>query len=152
MDSCPSNLGDPDLKIAGFQLWVRGRQYPESEDFHDGNWLVATAHAGAAGASVWVEGPILMVQDVAKFVAECEAMHRGEAPSATLEPAEPELKVVLEASDGLGHFRVRVDITPDPLHQAHRFEFEIDQSDLPGIVGQGLAILREYAVRGAKGR
>ncbi|MFN8220483.1 MAG: hypothetical protein U0S12_10195 [Fimbriimonadales bacterium] len=131
---------------------MRGRQYPESEDFYDGNWLVAKAHAGAAGASVWVEGPILLVQDVAKFVAECEAIYRGEAPSATLEPAEPELKVVLEVSDGPGHFRVRVEITPDPLRQAHCFEFEIDQSDLPGIVAQGLTILREYPVRGAKGR
>jgi len=29
----PEDLGEPDLKIAGFQLWVHGRQYPDSEDY-----------------------------------------------------------------------------------------------------------------------
>ena len=48
----PADLGVPDLKLAGLQLWVHGREFPESEDADDGNWLRVTAHCGASGASV----------------------------------------------------------------------------------------------------
>lgn len=146
-----ANLGDPDLKIAGFQLWVLGRQYPDSEAFHDGNWLMVTAHCGAGGASVWTDGPIVLVQDLAKFIAECEAMRQAKAYSATLEPCEPELNLTLEGTDGLGHVRLQVEITPDHLSQAHRFEFEIDLSTLQGIIEQCSKILQRYAIRGTPG-
>jgi len=48
----PADLGEPDLKIAGFQLWAHGRQFPESEDSCDGNCLRVSAHRGASGTSV----------------------------------------------------------------------------------------------------
>jgi hypothetical protein len=31
--------GEPDLKFAGFSLWVLGRQFPDHNDYGDGNWL-----------------------------------------------------------------------------------------------------------------
>ena len=62
-----ADLGEPDLKVAGFQLWVHGSQFPESKDYHDGNWLRVTANCGASGASVWTQGAILMVTDIAGF-------------------------------------------------------------------------------------
>jgi hypothetical protein len=144
----PEDLGEPDLKVAGFQLWVHGRQFPEAEDYDDGNWLRVTAHYGASGASVWAQGAILMVKNIAGFGDECAAMLSGEIKSAALEPLEPELKVSLEASDGLGHIRARVEITPDHLLQAHRFEFGVDQSYLPGIIRQCSEIVQEYPIRG----
>lgn len=140
--------GEPDLKIAGFQLWVHGRQFPESEDYYDGNWLRVTAHCGASGASVWVQGAILMVTDIAGFGEKCAAMLSGCVRSAVLDPFEPELKVSLDGADRLGHVRARVEITPDHLAQWHRFEFELDQSYLPGIIRQCSAIVREYPIRG----
>lgn len=48
----PEDFGEPSLSIAGFQLWVHGRQFPEATDFYDGNWLRVTAHCKASAASV----------------------------------------------------------------------------------------------------
>ncbi|MBX3730266.1 MAG: hypothetical protein KF858_13880 [Candidatus Sumerlaeia bacterium] len=146
----PAGLGEPHLKVAGFQLWVHGRERPAAEDHDDGNWLQVTAHCGASGASVWAEGPILMVTDIAWLGDRCAAVLGGEAQSATLDPLEPELRIALEVTDRLGHIRVQVDITPDNMAQAHRFEFEIDQSYLPDIIRQCSSIVRAYPIRGRK--
>jgi len=133
----PADFGEPDLKVAGFQLWVHGR---------------VTAHCGASGASVWSQGAILMVTDIAGFGDESAAMHKGDSKSAAMYPLEPELKVSLEAADCVGHVRVLVEVTPDHLAQSHRFEFEIDQSYLPDIIQQCSAIVQEYPVRGQQDR
>lgn len=29
----------PDFCIGGFKLWVYGREFPESHDYWDGNWI-----------------------------------------------------------------------------------------------------------------
>jgi hypothetical protein len=144
----PADLGKPDLKVAGFQLWVLGRSSPESDDYYDGNWLNVYAHCGASGASVWAQGSILMVTDIAGFDDECAAMLRGDLKSATLDPFEPQLRVVLKAVDDMGHVCVQVEITPDHMTQAHRFEFGIDQSYLPAIIQQCSEIVKEYPIRG----
>jgi hypothetical protein len=145
----PEDLGEPALKVAGLQLWIHGRQFPECDDYDDGNWLRVTAHCGASGASVWVHGSILMVTDIVGFGHECAAMLRGDARLAEPHPIEPELRMSLETADRLGHVRARVDITPDPLEQSHHFEFGIDQSYLPGIIQQCSMIEQEYPVRGS---
>jgi hypothetical protein len=82
----PEDLGEPALTVAGFQLWIHGREYPESEDLYDGNWLRVTAHCGASGASVWADGAIVMVTDIARFGEECEAMYARKSSSAALDP------------------------------------------------------------------
>jgi len=148
----PLDLGRSDLRVAGFQLWVHGREFPEACDYDDGNWLRVTAHCGALGASVWVQGSILMVTDIAGFGEQCHALLRGESNSAALDPFEPELSVLLEKDDDLDRVHVRVEITPDHLAQLHRFEFNIDQSYLSGLVNQCSAILREYPIRGLEER
>ena len=144
----PENLGEPALKVAVFQLWTHDRQFPEANDFDDGNWLHITAHCGMSGASIWIQGAIVMVTDIARFGDQCAAMLRGDSSSATLDPFEPELKLSLEVAGRLGQIRARVEITPDPLAQFHKMEFEIDQSYLPSIIKQCAAILQEYPVRG----
>ena len=145
-------LGPPALKIAGFQLWVHGRQFLEAEDAYDGNWLRVTGHCGASGASVWVQGALLMVTDIERFGSECLRMYDGSAERATLEPFEPELRVKLVATDRLGHIHADVEVTPDHLAQTHRIQFAIDQSYLPGIVAECAAVVRAYPVRGRTGR
>jgi hypothetical protein len=128
-------LGPPAVKIAGFQLWVHGRQFPEAEDADDGNWLRITGHCGASGASVWVQGALLMVTDIERFGLGCQRLYDGKADRATIEPSEPEL----------------VEISPDHLAQTHRMQFEIDQSYLPAIIEQCVAVVGSYPVRGRTG-
>lgn len=142
------NLGEPALKVAEFRLWIHGREFPEADDYYDGNWLRATVHCGASGANVWAHGAILMVTDLASFETQCHAMFRGDAGSAVLDPLEPELCVSLESTDHLGHIRARVAIWPDHLARFHKMEFAIDQSYLLGIIKQCSAILQEYPILG----
>ncbi len=142
-----AELGPPDLKIAGFQLWVHGWAHPDDSNVWDRNWLSVTAHCGSHGASIRVQGSLLMVSDVADFGDQCAAMHRNNSGSAVLDPFEPELKVLLETADLVGHIRARVEITPDHMTQSHRMEFDLDQSYLPDIIKQCSAILQEYPVR-----
>jgi hypothetical protein len=144
----PADLGEPDLKVARFQIWVHGRQFPDAEDYDDGNWLRVTAHCGELGASVWTQGAIVMVTDIARFGNQCAAVLQGSTKTATLEPLEPEIKVSLEISDRLGHIRTQVEITPNHLKQSHWFEFEVDQSYLPSIIQNCAAIVQKYPIRG----
>ena len=143
-------LGRASLKVAGFQLWVHGWQFPESDDADDGNWLRATGHCGASGASVWIQGSLLMVTDIEIFGRQCQEMSDGKTTNATLEPLEPELQIRLELIDRAGHVRADVEITPDHLAQTHRMQFEIDRSYLPEIIDQCAAIVRAYPVRGPR--
>lgn len=143
-----ADLRDPDLKVVGFQLWVHEREFPDAQDYDDGNWLLVTACCVASGASVWVHGAILTVGDIEGFGRECDELHRGELKSASLSPWEPNLKVSIELADEVGHLRAIVEITPQHLEQQHRFEFEIDQSFLPEIVQQCSAIVRKFPCRG----
>jgi hypothetical protein len=140
--------GSPSLKVAGLELWVHSRQFPEAHGAYDGNWLVVTGHCTASGTSIWVQGAILMVTDIERFRRECQGLYDGKRNQASLDPFEPALRVVLDAADRRGHISARVEITPDHLTQAHHLTFEIDQSYLPDIIKQCAAIVRTYPIRG----
>jgi hypothetical protein len=141
-------LGPPDLKIAGLQLWVHGRQYPDAVEDYDADWLRITAHCGASSASVWVSGALLSSWSFVKFARDCESLLRTLQGKAQLWSHEPELVACLEASDTLGHIKLTVDITPDHMTQQHRFEFEdLDQSYLPGVLSMCEGILTAYPTK-----
>jgi hypothetical protein len=141
-------LGPPALKIAGFQLWIHGRQFPHAQDYWDGNWLSVTAHCGASGASIWVSGAIVMVTDIARWASECEELYKSGQGEAILRPIEPNLLVTLRASDRLGHILMRVEITPDHMGQRHSIDFGMDQTCLSALVAQCRTIIEEYPIRG----
>jgi hypothetical protein len=46
-----AKLGAPNLELEGLQIWVHGRQFPDSNDYWDGNWLRVTAHCGRNSAT-----------------------------------------------------------------------------------------------------
>jgi hypothetical protein len=146
------NLGRPALALEGFQLWVHGREFPDSQEYYDGNWLNVTAHCGAAGASVWVSGAILMTTNLAGWAEECRQLHAGTVQEAALKSYERNLFVTIRTADRHGHLTMHVEITPEPLQQEHRFEFAIDQTYLPLIISQCRAILEEYPVRSPTAR
>jgi hypothetical protein len=140
------SLGAPSLKITGFQLWIHGRQFPESKDLWDGNWLNVTAHCGAAGASIWACGAIITTGDIEGFSGECERLLTRLTAEATIDPVEPNLRVSLRATDNLGHIKMHVQITQDHMSQKHELSFDIDQSYLPEIVSQCHRVLQEFPV------
>ena len=144
------DFGAPSLQIGGLRLWITGRQFPDADDALDGNWLVATAHCEAIGASILVQGAIVMVTDIATFGEQCTAIVKGNSGSALLDPHEPELKVSLETVGPLGHIKAQVQISPDHLRQSHHFTFEVDQSYLPGLIQQCDTIVSQYPLRGSE--
>lgn len=144
-------LGPPALEVAGFQLWIHGRESPDAHDYWDGNWLNVTAHCGGNGATVWTSGAIVMVSDLARWTMALESLYESGSGEAIFQPYEPNLWVCLRPSDRLGHLRLRVQITPDQMTQEHRFDFEIDQTYLPPLIRQCRAILQEYPIRGEGG-
>jgi len=144
----PEQHGPPNLKIDGFQLWVHGREFPDSHDSDDGNWLHVTAHCGGAWSSVWATGPILQVMDIVSWASQCEELAEGTTHSASLDPLEPNLSVVLTRMDTLGHLEMTVQITPDHLEQDHAFRIEIDLSYLKDLVSQCRSIEKDYPIRG----
>jgi hypothetical protein len=140
-------LGKPDIKLNGLQIWVHGRQFPEATDYWDGNWLRITARCRAHGANVWTTGSILNLPALVSWLAELEDMNRSLTGEANLVPLEPELSVTLTA-DGLGHISMEVDITPDNMTQEHTFRFELDQTYLEPVIESCRKIINDYPIRG----
>jgi hypothetical protein len=146
------HLGAPDLRLAGFQLWVHGYAYPDVTDAWDGNWLRVTAHCGRGGASVWTSGVLLDTVGVLRFRRELAAVYESLRGEATLESHEPNVALRVEAADRAGHLRVRAELTPDHLAQGHWFEFQADQSHLPEVLAACDALLARLPVRDPAGR
>ena len=142
------NLGDPDIKLDGFQIWIHGRQYPNERDYWDGNWLNATAHCGGNGADVWTSGDILHVPDLARWLAALEMMNQTLSGAADLLSLEPELSVEVRMSSSLGQIQARVEITPDHMSQEHSFQFELDQSYLERLIASLRSLLAKYPIKG----
>ena len=140
-------LGPPDVKLAGLQIWVHGRQFPDHQDYWDGNWLNVTVHCGGAGASVWASGPIIHLGELHGWQLRATKLYERLAGEAVLETVEPNLSVSLK-SQGSGHLRMEVSITPDHMTQSHQFRFDIDQSYLPPLLNQCRQVLQMYPVRG----
>ncbi|MDP9018956.1 MAG: hypothetical protein M3N19_11640 [Candidatus Eremiobacteraeota bacterium] len=87
-----------DLKFSGFSLWIERRQFPDSTDTDDGNWLQVRACYRSSGAMVNVCGPIIQTNDIRGFAAQCEVMHATLSGTAELAPHEPNLEITLSAS------------------------------------------------------
>ena len=147
MNTFPENIGNPDIKIAGLEIWVHGNQFPDSNDYWDGNWVNITAKCTSKNASVWVKGNILHLPDLKHLMASSENLYNTLKGEAVLPSVEPELTVKLEASN-LGQINMIVEITPDHLNQEHKFVFEIDQSYLPSLINSCKKILGRYPIKG----
>jgi hypothetical protein len=140
------DMRPPDIKIAGFCIWVFGRQFDESQHFWDGNWVRVLAHCSAEGAEVRASGSILHLSELRRWLKQSTELHRNLTGIAELDCIEPNLNAKIDLKDGRGQLVVH--ITPDHLMQQHRFTFEIDQSYLPELTGALEKVLREFPVRG----
>ena len=147
MKSLQAKLGTPDLKLSGLQIWIHNRQFPNTNDYWDGNWLDVTVHCGALNSSVWTSGTIIHLSEIADWLKDVEAMESSLQGEASLACMEPQLGVTLKAKN-LGHISMVIDITPDILSQSHQFTFEIDQSYLPPFIRSCRTILQHYPLKG----
>ncbi len=141
------NLGVPNIKLAGLQIWIHSRQFPDNNEFWDGNWLNVTIHCGADGASVWTSGAILHLSEIADWLVALEKMNETLSGEANLDTIEPEFNVKLKA-ESLGQITMEVEISPNQLTQRHSFEFDLDQSYLNGVIESCRKTLTELPLVG----
>lgn len=137
---------EPDICLDIFSLWVFGRQFPESEDYWDGNWLNVKAEVVAPDSCVRVSGAIIHLGELAGFAKELEKFDQTLAGTACLSCIEPNLKIVIEGKS-LGHLKATIDITPEHLTQRHRFISEFDQTFLKPLLIQLRNVLSRYPLK-----
>lgn len=76
-------------------------------------------------------------------------VHRYEFDdSATDEDLDWLVAMAIRPADSLGHFHLTVELTPAHLTQQHRFEQEIDQTELEETAVHCARILRRFPARG----
>ncbi len=140
--------GPPAFKLAGFCVWVFGREFEAAEDYWDGNWLRVLAHCGAQGAEVRVSGPILHLSEIRRWLDKLLPLQKTLKGSAELSCLEPYLRGKLSIKGGRSTFMLG--ITPDHLTQRHKFKFEVDQSHLCAFIADLERVLVEYPLRGRR--
>jgi hypothetical protein len=144
-------LGEPDLEILGLRLWVHGRQFPQSKDYWDGNWLIVTARCSYPQSSVCAHGSIVHLGEIYGLLHATEILYQTLRGQAELCCIEPNLAVELLAQTG-GHIRVKISITPEHLSESHSYTDGFDQTYLPPIIAGCKAILAKFPLRDAEAR
>jgi hypothetical protein len=142
-------IGEPDLQFAGLSLWVFGRQFPDKNDYWDGNWLNARVRVEAPEAVVEAHGTIIFVPELESFTTEVELLNRKLTGEASLRCTEPNLNIVLRV-DSLGHMTATIMVTPDHMTQSHKFVFNVDQTYFKPLIAECKRILLCYPIRGKK--
>lgn len=143
------NLGVPDLKISGLQVWTHSRKYPESKNFWDVNWLNTTFVCKGQNALVWVSGDILHNTEIAEWLTSLENLNStlsGEVILPTLE-RYVSLKITTETYERIS---IKVDISPSRVFQQHYFEFWTSQNYLNDIIAGCRGVLARFPVKGDK--
>jgi len=130
------------ISIGPLKIWISGRQFPNHQDYWDGNWLNTIAVC---------EGAFLHLSELKKWREDLQEFQRTLKGSIELQRMEPELKIKIEekkTSDG--HLKCEVEITGNHMAERHRYILDIDQSYLPGLLSQLAAVLREFPIRDEK--
>jgi hypothetical protein len=148
-----NNLGKPDWEINGLRVWIHNREFPDSTDYWDSNWLVVTAHCGRGDSNVLVTGSIIHIPELAQLQVDLEKFVDLLQGKVELHTMEPELKVVFEANSQPAKssnydIEMKVNITPNQIFENHEFIFEVKKSDLQLCLVQLNDILEKYPVKG----
>jgi hypothetical protein len=144
--SSTQKLGDPDIKVGRLCIRVHGRQFPESQDFWDSNWLSVTAEYKGLGSRVTAHGAFIHLGELSGFLGQLETLNDVLKGEAVLGCMEPNLRVEMHAKS-LGHIEVKTTLTPDHMTESHGFTEQIDQTFLPGILEGLRLVMSRYPVR-----
>jgi hypothetical protein len=124
------------------------REYPEAEDYDDGNWVDATIEI-AAGAFRGTFDAMLRAEDFVRFRDELRPLYENLAGKARFDTMEGWLRIDVQG-DGKGHFHAACEAIdqPGPGHRL-TFKIEFDQTELPAIVQRLDAICDAVPIVGA---
>lgn len=142
-------FGAPDISLSGLKIWISGRQFENSTDFWDANWLVVTAQCSSSCSKVVVQGPIIHLSEVDQWLSELQTLKETLHGEAKLSCMEPELEARIKL-DKMGSGSLAVSLTPDHLNERHDFTFSVDQSYLPSLIRELQTILTNYPIKGSR--
>jgi hypothetical protein len=149
-----NKLGKPNLKIAGLQIWVHGRE--DRLTFGTNNpgddWLLVTMHCSRDSSEVWVknEGAISVYYDVKTLIGELEKFENNPTDKVTYQFTEPYLALEFNANPIKtdGEMEIKVDITPTQLFEHHSYYFGITEKEVKDLLLGLKNLLIEYPVSG----
>lgn len=146
------SFGEPAISAGPLSVWVHGFAYPHATDGWDGNWLDVTARCIGNGTSIIARGSYLDTLSFHRLRRELTPLYERFEGEATLASAEPNLRVTFKAAGKTGQVKLEIEITPDHLHQQHRFFEMIDQSYLSQIQAGCSGVLRRFPTRDPESR
>ncbi len=139
------NLKKPSLKILGFQMWVHGREFPDSQDYWDGNWLNVTVHCGRLNSDVWFTGSIVHLSELNRLKEDIEKLCITFKGVIILDTMEPYLRIEFETTSK-ENIAMKVTFTPDHMYEDHHYLFELDENQLRSCGEQLRNILVDYPI------
>lgn len=123
----------PDLSIGCLKLWIHEREFLDSDDYWDGNWLAATAHYITASSSVKISGPFIHLSDLANLKDSFQKLSANLSGTLQVEFVEPHLSFEFNMSY-LGQCIVVISMISYNMEEEHRFSCQLDQSYFPTII------------------
>ena len=136
-----------DIRLDSIYITAHQREFPDSMDFWDGNFLVVTVIYEDDQNMIKIHGPYLHLKELSQFLNECEKLSKTLQGSAVLNPVEPNLRIELKANKR-GTIQMKTNITPNPIKQKHEIIDEIDQSYLPDFITSLRELLEAYPIIG----
>lgn len=139
---------DPSISIGPLKIWILGRQFPEHQDYWDGNWLNVTALCEGNGSRVKVSGSFIHLGELKQWKEALVEFQHKLVGSINLPTMEPTLGIkITTTNSGTGQLDCEIDITGNHISEQHHFVLNIDQSYLSGLLAQLAIVLREYPIR-----
>ena len=63
--------GKPQICIMGLNIWILGREFPESKDYEEGNWLNVIVECEDSKTHACTSGPLLVITELEYWGKQC---------------------------------------------------------------------------------
>ncbi|MGN9847391.1 WapI family immunity protein [Nonomuraea sp. H19] len=129
---------------------VLGRMHPGCTDFWDGNWLISPIHVQVGGFAAEVDAG-LRIEELRDFRVALERVYAEVKGSATLSSLEHWIELTVEFRP-TGALSIAGTVTDHPgMRNTLHFEIDnLDQTDIPELVGALVAVEKRFPVLGCE--
>jgi hypothetical protein len=129
------------------RIEVQRWQYPNNQDFWDGNWLVTQIDARLGSFSGRVPA-MIRATDLHSFYEQLSALYAALEGDARLETIEGWITLELHG-DGLGHIAIRGSLVDNPgIGNQLSFSFNSDQTFMVDLLASLSEVVAAFPVRG----
>ncbi len=138
------------IKIGGLTIIAHGYQFPDNNDYWDGNWLVIDAWFEGAGKELGLSGrPCLRVPELEKFSHDLKKLNKPCSNTVRLRTLEPYLGIEVERDAANAHISVNAMIKHEARSDENPFRFDCDLSDVDVWISQIDAVVKAFPQKGS---